>query len=71
MSERYLFLLMAIVLFSLGLYAVVNPAGAKRANPDGPYVKSAWANMPLWFFRAGGIVTVGMSGLFAYLFWTH
>jgi ATP/ADP translocase len=61
MSDRLMFLLFAIVLFPLGTYALVNPRGAKKWNADGPYFKSGVANMPLWFFRVGGVVTVGMS----------
>jgi len=71
MSERFAFLFFAIVLLSMGLYALINPRGAKKQNADGPYVKSVLTNMPLWFFRACGIVTLGMSAFFAYMFWTH
>jgi hypothetical protein len=71
MSDRFGFLFLGIVLLPLGLYALLNPRGAKRQHADGPYVKSVFANMPRWFFRAGGIVTLGMSVFFAYMFWTH
>jgi uncharacterized protein YjeT (DUF2065 family) len=71
MSDRFAFLLMAVVLLPLGLYAVLNPRGAKKQNADGPYFKSGLANMPLWFFRACGIVTLGMSAFFVYMFCTH
>jgi hypothetical protein len=70
-SARFPFLFMAIVLFPLGLYALLNPRGAKKQNADGPYFKSGFANMPLWFFRTAGIVTLGMSAFFGYMFWTH
>ena len=71
MVDRYGFLLMAVVLLPLGLYALINPHGAKKQNADGPYFKSGFANMPLWFFRAGGIVTLGVAAFFAYMFWIH
>jgi hypothetical protein len=71
MSDRFAFLFFAVVLLPLGVYALLNPRGAKRQNADGPYFKSGLANMPLWFFRAAGIVTLGMSAFFAYIFWTR
>ena len=71
MSNHFGYLIMAIALFPLGLFATINPRAAKTQNADGPYFKSPFANMPLWFFRAVGIVTLGMSAFFAYLFWTH
>ncbi len=71
MSDRFGFFFLAVVLLPLGLYALLNPGGAKKQNADGPYFKSGLANMPLWFFRAGGIVTLGMSAFFAYMFWIH
>ena len=71
MSNHFGFLIMAIALFPLGLFATINPRAAKRQNADGPYFKSLFANMPLWFFRVVGIVTLGMSAFFAYMFWTH
>ncbi len=71
MSDHFGFLFLAVVLLPLGLYAMLNPRGAKRQNADGPYFKSGLANMPVWFFRAIGIVTLGMSAFFAYMFWTH
>jgi hypothetical protein len=71
MRDRYVFFFMAVVLFPLGLYALINPFGAKKQNADGPYFKSGLANMPLWFFRAGGILTLGMSAFFAHMFWVH
>lgn len=70
-SDRFGLLFLAVALLALGVYATVNPRGAKKQNADGPYFKSGLANMPLWFFRAGGIVTIGMSAFFAYMFWTH
>jgi hypothetical protein len=71
MSDRLGFLLGAPVLLILGVYAVVNPHGVKRENADGPYFKTGLAGMPIWFFRAMGVVTVGMAAFFVYLFWTH
>jgi hypothetical protein len=71
MGDRFAFLFMAVVLLPLGLYALLNPRGAKKQNADGPDFKSGLANMPLWFFTAGGIVPLGMSAFFAYMFWTH
>ncbi len=71
MSDRFTFLLFAVVLLFLGLYAFLNPRGARKQSADGPYFKSGLANMPLWFFRASGIVTLGMSAFFAWMFWTH
>jgi len=71
MSDRFAFLLVAVVLLPLGLYGLLNPRGAKKQNADGPYFKTGLANMPLWFFRAAGIVTLGMSAFFTYMFWTH
>ena len=72
MSDRFAFLFFAVVLLPLGLYALLNPNGAKKQNADGPYfLKSGLANMPLWFFRAAGIATLGMSAFFVYMFWTH
>lgn len=71
MSERFAFLFLAVLLLPLGLYALVNPRGAKNQNADGPYFKSGFAGMPLWFFRLGGIVTIGISAFFAYMSWTH
>ncbi len=82
---HYGFLFMAAVLFVLGLYAVFTPHRAKKEQVDfESYAKMFWgkyfdvryiefglANMPLWFFRAIGIVTVAMSGFFAYMFWTR
>ena len=50
---------------------MLNPQGVKRENADGPYFKSGLANLPLWVFRADGIVTLGRSAFFAYTFWTH
>jgi hypothetical protein len=64
MVDRSGFLLMTVVLLPLGLGALINPRGAK-------YFKSEFANMPLWFFRAGGIVTLGLAAFFAYMFWIH
>ena len=71
MTDRLVFLLFSVVLFPLGMYALVNPRGAKKWNADGPYFKSGVANMPLWFFRVGGVVSVGMSAFFAYMFLTR
>jgi hypothetical protein len=71
MGDRLGFLFFAVVLLLLGLYAFLNPRKVKRQNADGPYFKSGFANMPVWFFRVGGIVTLGMSAFFAYMFWTH
>ena len=71
MSDRFAFLFEAVALLLLGLYALLNPHGAKRENADGPYFKSGLANMPLWFFRAVGIVSLGMSAFFAYMFWAR
>jgi len=71
MSDRFAFLFMAVVLLPLGLYALLNPRGTKKQNADRPYFKTGLANMPLWFFRAAGIVTLGMSAFFTYMFWTH
>ena len=68
MVDRLGFVLMAVVLLPLGLYALINPRGAKKQNADGPYFTTGFANMPLWFSRAGGIVTLGLSAFFAYLF---
>ena len=76
---------MAVVLFLLGFYVVVNPYRAKKEQAgfesyakmfwgkrfDVRYVEFGLAKMPPWFFRAIGIVTVAMSGFFAYMFWTH
>jgi hypothetical protein len=83
MLDRYGFLFMAVVLFALGLYATVNPHRAKREQADfNSYAKMFWGkffdvryfeggltNWPLSFFRVIGIVTMAMSGFFAYLFW--
>ncbi len=69
MVDHLGFVLMAVVLLPLGLYALINPHGAKKQNADGPYFKTGSANMPLWFFRAVGIVTLGLSAFFGYLFW--
>jgi hypothetical protein len=71
MFDRLAFLFLAVVLLPLGLYALINPNGAKKQNADGPYFKTGFANMPLWFFRVGGIVTLGMSAFFTYMFWIH
>jgi hypothetical protein len=85
MSDHYGFLFMAVVLFPLGLYAVVSPHRAKKERADfESYAKTFWgkyfdiryiefglANMPLGFFRTIGIVTVAMSGFFAYMFWAY
>ena len=71
MVDRFGFLLIAPVLLPLGLYALINPNGAKKQNADGPYFKTGFANMPLWFFRVVGIVSLGMSAYFAYMFWIH
>jgi uncharacterized protein YjeT (DUF2065 family) len=71
MGDHFGFLFFAVVLLLLGLYSLLNPRGVKKQNADGPYFKSGLANMPLWFFRAIGIVTLGMSAFFAYMFWTH
>ena len=63
MSDRYGFLLMAVVLFLLGLYAVVNPHRAKKEEVDFQsyakmflgkyfdvrYLEGGLANMPPWF----------------------
>jgi hypothetical protein len=59
MVDRLGFVLMAVVLLPLGLYALINPRGAKRQNADCPYFKTGFAKMPLWFFRAVGIVALG------------
>ena len=59
MVDHLGFVLMAVVLLPLGLYALINPHGAKKQNADGPYFKTGFANMPLWFFRAVGIVALG------------
>ncbi len=71
MSDRYVFLFFAIVLLPLGLYPIFNPRGTKLHNADGPYFRSGLANMPVWFFRVLGIVTMAMSAFFGYMFWTH
>ena len=71
MSDRLGFLLGALVLLILGVYALVNPQGVKRENADGPYFKTGFAGMPIWFFRAMGVLTVGMAAFFVYMFWTH
>ena len=71
MSNRFAFLFLVVVLLPLGLYALLSPRGAKKQNADGPYFKSGLANMPLWLFRAFGVVTLGMSALFVYMFWSH
>jgi len=71
MSDRFAFLFFAVVVLLLGLYSLLNPQGVKRENADGPYFKSGLANLPLWVFRAAGIVTLGRSAFFAYMFWTH
>ena len=69
MIDHLGFVLMAVVLLPLGLYALINPHGAKKQNADGPYFKTGFANAPLWFFRAIGIVTLVLSAFFGYLFW--
>jgi hypothetical protein len=85
MGDRYGFLFMAVVLFPLGLYAALNPHRAKKEQADFNnyarmfcgkyfdvrYFEGGVANWPLWFFRVIGIVTVAISGLFAYMFWLH
>ena len=85
MSDRYGFLFLAVVLFLLGLYAVVNPHRAKKEQVDFQnyakmflgkyfdvrYLHGGLANMPPWSFSAIGIVTLAVSGFFAYMFWTH
>ncbi len=71
MSDHFGFLFLALVLMILGLYALIDPRGAKRENADGPYFKTGLARMPLWLFRAMGAVTVGMAAFFAYMFWNH
>jgi hypothetical protein len=70
-SDRFGFLLFAIVLLPMGVYAALNPRRAKKENADGPYFKTGLAKMPMWFFRAAGISTIAMGGFFAYLFWTR
>jgi hypothetical protein len=71
MSDRFAFLFFAVGLLPFGLYAVLNPRGVNREKADGPYFKSALANIRLCAFRAAGIVTLGRSAFFAYRFWTH
>jgi len=85
MSDRYGFLFMADVLFVLGLYAAVSPHRVRKEQIDFQsyakmflgryfdvrYLEGGLANMPPWFFRTIGIVTVAMSAFFAYMFWTH
>jgi len=70
-SNRLGFLFGALVLLILGIYALVNPHGVKRENAGGPYFKTGLAGMPIWFFRAVGVVTIGMSAFFVYMFWSH
>ena len=71
MANRFGFVLIAAVLLPLGLYALINPRGTKKQNADGPYFKTGFANMPIWFFKVVGIVTLGMAAFFAYLFFIH
>ena len=85
MSNRYGFIFLAAVLLPLGLYVAISPHRARKEQVDFQryakiflvkyfdvrYFEGGLANMPPWFFRAIGIVTVIMSGFFAYMFWTH
>jgi len=70
-GERWMFLVLALVLLLLGSYATLNPRAVKRENADGPYFKTGFARMPLWFFRTIGFVTLGVAVFFGYMVWTH
>jgi hypothetical protein len=72
MGDRFLFLFLFVMLFLLGLFAVINPKAAKKENADVPgFYKTGFSWMPIWGFRLAGIGTLGLSGLFLYLFLTH
>jgi hypothetical protein len=65
MSDRFAFLVFAIALFPMGIYAAINSKAAKKGNAGVPgFPKTGFAKMPVWFFRLVGIATVGMSGFF-------
>jgi hypothetical protein len=71
MVQRLMFLGIALLLLGLGIHAAANPNGARKENADGPDFRTGLAKMPLWFFRLMGLITVGMAGFFAYMFWIH
>ena len=66
------FLLLFVVLLALGLYAAINPKAVKGENADVPgFYRTGFSWMPIWAFRLVGLATVGLSGLFLYLFLSH
>ncbi len=72
MSNRFGFLFLFVMLFLLGLFAVMNPKAAKKENADVPgFHKTGFSWMPIWGFRLVGIATLGISGFFLYMFLTH
>jgi hypothetical protein len=85
MHNRYDFLLMAVILFLIALPPLFNPAAARQRKRtfqncakmfltktyEVRYWEGGLADMPLRVFRALAILTLGMSGFFAYMFWTR
>lgn len=66
-----LFLVLAIWFVAFGGYLAFYLHTAKSSFKEVPEKeRPAWSYMPLWYYRALGLVSLAVSGLLCYLFAT-
>jgi hypothetical protein len=69
--RHWFFLISAIWSAAFGVYSTFCAQTAKSSFKEVPEKeRPGWSYMPLWYYRALGLVVLAVSGLFFYLFAT-